>query len=63
MRRAGAWQADDEHRVADVLLLNARIVGALRFEAQQIVEQAHDEFARREAAECRQGRFIVIRLQ
>ena len=63
VRRARAWQADDEHRCDDSLPLDRGIGRALGFHAQQIVEQAHDELACRDASERREPRLVAIRFQ
>ena len=43
--------------------LDARVCGALRFHAQQVVEQAHDELAHGDPAERRERGLVAIRLQ
>ncbi len=63
VRSARSRQADDEHGRRDALLLDARVCAALRFHAQQVVEQAHDELAHGDPAECRERGLVAIRLQ
>ena len=60
MSRARSRQTDDEHRVADRLSLDERIRRALRLEAQQVLEQAHEQLADGDPAERREVGFAPI---
>ena len=54
VRGARARQADDEHRRGDASAFDRGFARSLRFEAQQILEQAHEQLAYRDAAEHRE---------
>ena len=63
MRRAGPRQPDDEHGVGYLLALDGRVLRTLLLEAQQILEQAHEELAHGDPAERRETRLVAIRLE